>query len=644
MGNIPNYLYIFGGLLILVGVSISTVTFVQFYRKKRSIQITARKVYHYLGGILLLLPLFICVYFIPVAFYDENFWNAISVRYDDIKQSMMFFSFSLLGFYLLTASTSFFPHYNKYYNEIPPLLILSLFPGVANSMLVMIITNFINSDTDVKYLLFFFALCTYVYIITVRLSKRKAAYIGTLVAGDLNVLVLRNIFDFSYIKFEKIKSSKIYTILNDDLGILIGFSKDLIRIYTSVVMALIVLAYLFSLNLLSSLLLVLITGLILGFHYLVSNNYVKALHYAKEQREHYMDLVMGLASGFKELVLHGVKRSEYHTDLEGGSADYYNADLKTTNININKILFSDLSFIIAIGATCLMFPLIFNFSKELVTSYVIATLFLWSPFNTIINAVPQISQVQVSWKRISDFLHHTAAEDLVEEPLTLTASNINTVNHIMMKDVSFNYKPDIKNEDITYGIGPINFEADKGEIVFIIGGNGSGKTTFLKILIGLYKSDKGQILINGQKINYRFLGEYFSVIYSDFYLFKKIYGIKYERLEQVYEWLDTLGLADKVKIEHGSFSTLDLSQGQRKRLAILKSYLEDRPIYFFDECAADLDPDFKEFFYYELLPKMRDEGKVLISITHDEKYFDVANRCYKMEMGKMKELSKLEKV
>lgn len=621
-----------------------TMLLIQLLRNKRRIKFTSGEVLKYLSGFLLLVPLTAGMYLLPVAFHDENFWSTVSPEYDAIKQSIIFAAGSIGGFYILTAAAAFLPHKNKYFNEVPPLLLLSLFPGVANSLLVMIITNFINSDTEVKYLLFFFALCTYIYIVTVRLSKRRAAFIGTLVAGDLNVMVLRNIFSFSYIKFEKIKSSKIYTILNDDIGMLINFSKDVIRIYTSVVMALIVMVYLFTLNLLSSLLLVAITGIILGFHYLVSGKYKAALHNAKEERENYMDLVIGLASGFKELVLHGVKRSEYHRDLEGGSADYYNADLKTANININKILFSDLSFIIAIGVTCLLFPLIFGFSKELVTSYVIATLFLWSPFNTIINAVPQISQVQVSWKRIREFLQNTNSEDYVAERLELPALQVTSVDRIIMKDVSFSYKTDQKNEDMTYGIGPINFEADRGEIVFIIGGNGSGKTTFLKILTGLYQTDHGQILINGEGVNSRFLGEYFSVIYSDFYLFKKIYGIKHERLGQVYEWLDTLGLADKVKIKDGSFSTLDLSQGQRKRLAILKSYLEDRPIYFFDECAADLDPDFKEFFYHELLLKMRNEGKVLIIITHDEKYFDIADKCYKMEMGKMKPLSKLQQV
>ncbi len=584
-------------------------------------------------GFLVLLPIFACLYILPITFYDQDFWSIKSQEYIIIQQTIILLAIIIAGFYALTKATIFFPHNNKYYNVIPSLLLLSLFPGVANSTIVMIITNFINSDTEAKYLLFLFAISTYTYIMSTRLSKRKAAYLGVLVADDLNMRILEDVFKFSYMKFEKIKSSKIYTILNDDIGIIINFSRDIIRIYTALVMVIVVMVYLFTLNLKSSLLLLGITILILGFHFLVSSRYKKALHNARGERENYMNLVMGLANGFKELVLHWVIRKEYRMDLQKGSSDYYNADLKATHININKILFSDLSFIIAIGTTCLLFPLVFNFEKELITSYVIATLFLWSPFNSIINAVPQISQVQVSWKRIKEFLNNIS-DGSIRYDNDIKDSKIEVVEELVVKNIGFDYKGN-SEEETTYGIGPINFQANRGDIIFIIGGNGSGKTTFLKILIGLYKSDIGQILINGKEINSNILGEYFSVIYSDFYLFKKIYGIKNNRLDQVYEWLNTLGLSNKVKIEEGAFSTLELSKGQRKRLAILKSYLEDRPIYFFDECAADLDPEFKDFFYNELLIKMREEGKILIIITHDEKYFGLADKTYKMEMGKM---------
>ena len=635
--NISLYTFILGGLFILIGLVYFSIAIVQFYRGKRDLQFSKNKLISFILGLLGLSPIIGSFYVLPIAFYDESFWSSTATNYLQTKNAILFFFITIIGFYLLIKSTIFFPHKNKYYNLVPSLLLLSLFPGLANSMIVMIITNFINNDINPKYLLFFFCICTYAYVVTIRLSKRKAAYLGVLVAQDLNLMVLKKIFNFSYMKFEKIKSSKIYTILNDDISVIINFSRDAIRIYTALIMAISVMVYLFTLNIKSSLLLLGITVLILGFHFLLSGPYKKAIQKARVERENYMSLIMGLAYGFKELVLHWIVRKEYHSDLKTGASDYYSADLKTTYININKVLFSDLSFIIAIGTTCLLFPLLFNFEKELVTSYVIATLFLWSPFNSIINAVPQISQVQVSWDRIKDFLKSGATNNTLIEKAKPIGMNIRHIESLQVKNVCFKYPQGAQDEE-TYGIGPINFEAKKGDIIYIIGGNGSGKTTFLKTLIGLYEPNEGQILINGEQVNTESLGEYFSVIYSDFYLFKNIYGIKNERLDQVYLWLKTLGLSEKVAIVNKQFTTLDLSKGQRKRLAIIKSYLEDRSIYFFDECAADLDPDFKEFFYNELLPQMRNEGKILIIITHDEKYFYLANKTYKMVMGKMLEL------
>jgi len=637
LAEISLYIYILGGLFILIGLVYMSIAIIQYYRGKREWEFSKNKLINFFLGLLGLSPIIGSFYVLPIAFYDENFWSSIATNYLEAKNAILFLFITIIGFYLMIKSTVFFPHKNKYQNLVPSLLLLSLFPGLANSLIVMIITNFINNDISPKYLLFFFCVCTYVYIVTIRLSKRKAAYLGILIAQDLNLIILKKIFDFSYMKFEKIKSSKIYTILNDDISIIINFSRDAIRIYTAFIMAVSVMIYLFTLNIKSSLLLLGITVLILGFHFLLSGPYKRAIQKSREERENYMSLIMGLAYGFKELVLHWVVRKEYHSDLKSGAHDYYNADLKTTYININKILFSDLSFILAIGNTCLLFPLLFGFDKELITAYVIATLFLWSPFNSIINAVPQISQAQVSWDRIKDFLKSGTTNNALLEKVNPTSINVRQVESLQVQNVSFKY-PQVAQDEETYGIGPINFQAKKGDIIYIIGGNGSGKTTFLKILIGLYETNEGEILINGAQVSTEMLGEYFSVIYSDFYLFKNIYGIKKERLNQVYAWLKTLGLSEKVDIVDGQFTTLDLSKGQLKRLAIIKSYLEDRSIYFFDECAADLDPDFKEFFYNELLPKMRNEGKILIIITHDEKYFNLANKTYKMVMGKMIEL------
>lgn len=635
-----SYVYVIGSLLIVIGLAYMGLAIFQYSRGKRKWEYSSSKLPDFILGLVALAPIVGSFYVLPMAFYNEGFWSSTNADFIQGQNAIIGLSILIFGFYIFVSSTMFLPHENKYYNLVPSLLLPSLIPGLANTLIVMIITSFVNDGVDPKYLFFFFCICTYTYIITIRYSKRKAARVGVLVAQDLNVMILEKIFSFSYMKYEKIKSSKIYTILNNDINAIVNFSRLSVHMYTAIVMALTVIVYLFTLNLISSLLLLVVVLLIIGFSVLLAGPHKKAIMKARNERENYTNLITGLAYGFKELVLHWSVRKEYRNDIVEGSGNYYVAYLKSLYHEINRVLFSDLSFIIAIGTTCLLFPLIFNFDKGLITAYVIATLFLWAPFNTIIDSVPIFLQVQVAWGRIQKFLKSGIADDqlLLEHKNVFSAGiDVRQVDSLKIQNLSFTY-PKLDKEEETYGIGPINFEAYKGDIVYIIGGNGSGKTTLLKILIGLYEPEEGQILINEKKVDAKNLGEYFSVIYSDFYLFKKIYGIKNERLEQVYIWLEDLGLSEKVNIKDGQFSTLDLSKGQRKRLAIIKSYLEDRPIYFFDECAADLDPDFKKFFYNELLPRMRDEGKILLIITHDENYFYLADRTYKMVMGKMIEL------
>jgi ABC-type siderophore export system fused ATPase/permease subunit len=195
-----------------------------------------------------------------------------------------------------------------------------------------------------------------------------------------------------------------------------------------------------------------------------------------------------------------------------------------------------------------------------------------------------------------------------------------------------------KEEEKMFSVGPLDFEAKKGEIVFIVGGNGSGKTTLGKMLTGLYMLDEGTITINGKEIpNYQ-LGEYFSAIFNDYYLFKKLYEIdfnKNENTERAHSFLKTIQLEDTVKIEDNEFSTLNVSGGQRKRLALMTCFMEDSPIYLFDEVAADQDPQFRRFFYRKMLQKMKEQGKIVIAITHDDHYFDVADRLIKLDMGQI---------
>jgi putative ATP-binding cassette transporter len=210
---------------------------------------------------------------------------------------------------------------------------------------------------------------------------------------------------------------------------------------------------------------------------------------------------------------------------------------------------------------------------------------------------------------------------------------------IEMRDIVFSYT-DISSDSV-FKIGPIDFTLQSGELVFLMGGNGSGKSTFLKVLAGLYAPDSGTIRLDGRRIDdanrnlYRAL---ISAIFTDYHLFQRLYGIENPDADEVDRLLREFLLDDKTRLTDGEFQTLSLSSGQRKRLALIVSLLEKRPILLLDEWAADQDPEFRHKFYNELLPTLNRAGVTLIVVTHDTRYvdeLDIAARKIRMDEGRM---------
>ncbi|NJL81182.1 MAG: ATP-binding cassette domain-containing protein, partial [Richelia sp. SM2_1_7] len=186
----------------------------------------------------------------------------------------------------------------------------------------------------------------------------------------------------------------------------------------------------------------------------------------------------------------------------------------------------------------------------------------------------------------------------------------------------------------------INLKFKPGELVFIVGGNGSGKSTLIKLITGLYVPNKGNILFDNRPItneNREWYRQQFSVVFYDFYLFERLLGIEENSATEIQNYLIQLELERKVTVKDGILSTTNLSQGQRKRLALLTAYLENRPIFVFDEWASDQDPVFKEIFYHKLLPELKQRGKTVIVVSHDDRYFDKCDRIIKLDYGSVVE-------
>lgn len=342
----------------------------------------------------------------------------------------------------------------------------------------------------------------------------------------------------------------------------------------------------------------------------------------------------GLIEGIKELKMHRRRRNEFYSKLIEPNTRSMEQDNATGEIIwAAATSWGHILFFIFIGLVLFAVPRLQPVDSLVLTGYTLTIMYMMGPLEFVLNFMPSLTRANVAMKKI-DTLTNSLDEQVVIE--AASDSDVNPAwQSIDFLGIQHAYRRE--NEDSEFTLGPIDLSLRPGEILFITGGNGSGKTTLAKLLVGLYIPQQGEIRLDGKPItderrdNYRQL---FSVVFSDFFLFENLLGVSDFNVEtKAQEYLSKLQLDRKVEIKDKTLSTLELSQGQRKRLALLTAYLEDRSIYVFDEWAADQDPQFKEIFYFELLARLKAAGKTAIVISHDDRFYHVADRVIKLNYG-----------
>ncbi|MBU6433512.1 MAG: cyclic peptide export ABC transporter [Nitrospirae bacterium] len=381
----------------------------------------------------------------------------------------------------------------------------------------------------------------------------------------------------------------------------------------------------------------------LGYQWLHTSAF-SVIYAAREARAELFRHFRSLTDGLKELLMHQARRQEFvNQEVRRAAESYRQTNLEATRRQALAEAWTQVSFYSLIGFIVFLFPSVVTVSPEALTGYVVAVLYMMGPIWGIIGALPTIERGQVALENIErlgvslDVGHEDA------QPLELAGLVAGIPPIVQWSDVVFSYGEE-NGAEAPFMLGPISLELHPGELVFVIGGNGSGKSTFVKVLTGLYQPLQGNVTLAGTMItdaNREWYREHFSVVFSDFHVFNKLLGQSDSQAERFApQFLRLLHMDQKVTVHERTFSTLDLSQGQRKRLALFTAYLEDRPIYVFDEWAADQDPQYKEIFYKTLLPDLRERGKLVVVITHDDRYFHLGDQVIKLEDGKVVEYSK----
>ena len=366
-----------------------------------------------------------------------------------------------------------------------------------------------------------------------------------------------------------------------------------------------------------------------------------AIYSSRDARAQLFKHFRSLTEGLKELLMHHGRRKEFLDHDVRSAADLYRrTSIEASTQYALAEAWSHLAFYSMIGVILFVFPYWLSLPSEALIGYVVVLLYMMSPIWGIIGTLPTIERGQVAF----DNIHRlgVALEGSIERASLDVKSEPDRRIVVALRDVLFTYGEDAVTERC-FSLGPLTLDIAPGELVFVIGGNGSGKSTFVKILAGLYVPRQGEISLSGTVItdaNRQWYRDHYSVVFSDFYLFDKLLGLDPTGIgTQAKSYLVRLKIDHKVTMKDGVFSTTELSQGQRKRLALLTAYLEDRPIYVFDEWAADQDPEYKEVFYRQLLPDLRARGKSVVVITHDDRYFHLGDRVIKLEDGRIVETS-----
>ena len=542
-----------------------------------------------------------------------------------------------------------------------PLTFVLVISGLSNAILIGIVNAAAEnvSNLQVSNRFFFLFACTFALIV---LSKRyvldRASILVESILYRIRVRITDKIRHTELSTLEAVGSSSLYARLTTDVTTISNLSSNLVSSAQSFIMISFTIIYVGFVSLWSFV--VLILGLTIGVLYVLNKlaGLRKFWAVLSQKQTVFFEQLGHILHGFKEVKINRSRNEEVFEHFMA-----VNSDLKATRLAIDKkinffLILGQICLFLVMGTLLFILPHFHSEQYEDVFKVTAAVLFIAGPTENLMASLELLGNANEAAKNIMN-LEAELEEELRKNRLGVQAQHqpesfesLPFSENIELKNLSYFYPP-TKDHEHVFSVGPVNIKFRKGELIFITGGNGSGKSTLLKMITGLYLPKSGRIVLDagveGKKeqivepANYQQYRNLFSTIFLDFHLFDKLYGMQDVDPAVVNRILQNMELSeDKVVFQAGGFSNLNLSSGQRKRLVLASLLIEDKPIYVFDEVAADLDPEFRDKYYYEILRELKERHKTVIVVSHDRHYWRVPDRIFEMEDGNIRELSKEE--
>ncbi|WP_164018753.1 cyclic peptide export ABC transporter [Pyxidicoccus trucidator] len=503
-----------------------------------------------------------------------------------------------------------------------------LLAGISSTVLLVYINSLLRSpEARANGVAGFVGLCL------VLLASRSVSQFllvrltyGALV--QLRMSVCRRIIATPLRRIEELGRPRLLAVLTEDVASVGNSVPGLALTFCHLAIILGVLVYLALLD--PGLMLLLLGAAAVGLlTYALPVRYALA---ALQQARIYQDrLYQGLRAvldGIKELQLHRARRAAF-LDEELASALRLVREHNTRGTGTYAVAagWGETLFLAGLGTFLLVAGP--EASGETLMSFATAILYLAGPLQALLGWLPMLGRASIALERIE------AVGGSLLDPEPTEVSEARPPDVIELRGVRYSYGTGRE----AFAAGPLDLRLRRGEVVFIVGGNGGGKTTLTKVLTGLYTPDAGTVCLDGTPVedgDRERLRQCFSALFPDSHLFERFDGVEADDAAMNAR-IESLGLAHKVQSHDKAFSTVDLSQGQRRRLLLALALLEDRPFYVFDEWAADQDPGFRAHFYERVLAELRARGKGILVVSHDDRYFGVADRVLRMEDGCLRE-------
>lgn len=523
--------------------------------------------------------------------------------------------------------------------QIRTMLALTTVAGFANAFLVVVVNlvagQVAQGERPGLWLWLAFVCAFVLYYLCDRVALLRANAIIERLLRDLRISVVAKLRRSELPTVEKLGRGQLYNLVAQETNHLSVAFPLLIESFQQGVLLAVSLVYLGYLSLPALAVFAVAVALgILGYRHFNENLRETIAELGRSEAK-LVDAVGDIIDGSKELRLNTRRSDAVYAAFRGLSQSAQRLQTGVGEHWASMILLTSFVIYFMVGVVAFIFPQYIGGHSTIVFQLVPTLLFCIGPLTRIVGQSPMFLRADVGLNAI---LAVQRQLDLVPgvEPhqARAQAPRFREFNNIDYRGLRYSYRD--HDGSPTFTAGPLDLHVARGETVFLVGGNGSGKSTALRLMTGLYPAEAGAILVDGTAVHGDQVGgfrELFSAIFADFHLFDRLYGLEQVDPGEVARLIGEMGLQDKVRYQDGRFSDLNLSTGQRKRLALIAALLEDRPVYVFDEWSAEQDVHFREQFYTRILPALKRRGKTVIAVTHDDRFWHLADRVIKLDLG-----------